>query len=406
MKIAIVGGGASGLMAAYTAAGSGAAVTVYEKNDRVGKKLLSTGNGKCNFSNLEMDETHYYSDNTEFIKAVLARFGAVDIVRFFESAGMLSKDKNGYLYPYSEQASTVLDTFRILMKERNVRVRTGEMVTGIVGMRDEKIKVCTAEGTEVYDKVILACGGKAAPKTGSDGNGYELLRKLGHTIHKTVPALVQLQVKEDFMKAISGVRAECKLTLFVDGKKQASERGEIQFTDYGISGIVTFQISRIAAYALSENRQVHVSVDFLPHQTPEELENFILAKKSNAGKEVTCEEFITGLLNKKLMMKFLSLLNISPAAKVSVLDEKAIKRLADICKDFKLTVKGTNSFDQAQVTAGGIPLKEVTENLESRILKNCFITGELLDVDGKCGGYNLQWAWATGYIAGKEAANN
>lgn len=406
MKIAIVGGGASGLMAAYTAAGSGAAVTVYEKNDRVGKKLLSTGNGKCNFSNLEMDETHYYSDNTEFIKAVLARFGAVDIVRFFESAGMLSKDKNGYLYPYSEQASTVLDTFRILMKERNVRVRTGEMVTGIVGMRDEKIKVCTAEGTEVYDKVILACGGKAAPKTGSDGNGYELLRKLGHTIHKTVPALVQLQVKEDFMKAISGVRAECKLTLFVDGKKQASERGEIQFTDYGISGIVTFQISRIAAYALSENRQVHVSVDFLPNQTPEELENFIRAKKSNAGKEVTCEEFITGLLNKKLMMKFLSLLNISPAAKVSVLDEKAIKRLADICKDFKLTVKGTNSFEQAQVTAGGIPLKEVTENLESRILKNCFITGELLDVDGKCGGYNLQWAWATGYIAGKEAANN
>lgn len=406
MKIAIVGGGASGLMAAYTAAGSGAAVTVYEKNDRVGKKLLSTGNGKCNFSNLEMDETHYYSDNTEFIKAVLARFGAVDIVRFFESAGMLSKDKNGYLYPYSEQASTVLDTFRILMKERNVRVRTGEMVTGIVGMRDEKIKVCTAEGTEVYDKVILACGGKAAPKTGSDGNGYELLRKLGHTIHKTVPALVQLQVKEDFMKAISGVRAECKLTLFVDGKKQASERGEIQFTDYGISGIVTFQISRIAAYALSENRQVHVSVDFLPHQTPEELENFIRAKKSHAGKEVTCEEFITGLLNKKLMMKFLSLLNISPAAKVSVLDEKAIKRLADICKDFKLTVKGTNSFEQAQVTAGGIPLKEVTENLESRILKNCFITGELLDVDGKCGGYNLQWAWATGYIAGKEAANN
>ena len=406
MKIAIVGGGASGLMAAYTAAGSGAAVTVYEKNDRVGKKLLSTGNGKCNFSNLEMDESHYYSDNTEFIKAVLARFGAVDIVRFFESAGMLSKDKNGYLYPYSEQASTVLDTFRILMKERNVRVRTGEMVTGIVGMRDEKIKVCTAEGTEVYDKVILACGGKAAPKTGSDGNGYELLRKLGHTIHKTVPALVQLQVKEDFMKAISGVRAECKLTLFVDGKKQASERGEIQFTDYGISGIVTFQISRIAAYALGENRQVHVSVDFLPNQTPEELENFIRAKKSHAGKEVTCEEFITGLLNKKLMMKFLSLLNISPAAKVSVLDEKAIKRLADICKDFKLTVKGTNSFEQAQVTAGGIPLKEVTENLESRILKNCFITGELLDVDGKCGGYNLQWAWATGYIAGKEAANN
>lgn len=406
MKIAIVGGGASGLMAAYTAAGSGANVTVYEKNDRVGKKLLSTGNGKCNFSNLEMDETHYYSDNTEFIKTVLSRFGAADTVRFFESAGMLSKDKNGYLYPYSEQASTVLDIFRILMKERNVRVRTGEMVTEIEGMRDGKIKVCTADGTEIYDKVILACGGKAAPKTGSDGNGYELLLKLGHTIHKTVPALVQLRVKEDFMKAISGVRAECKLTLFVDGKKQTSEQGEIQFTDYGISGIVTFQISRIAAYALSENRQVHVFIDFLPNQTPEELERFIRRKKSHVKKEVTCEEFITGLLNKKLMMKFLSLINVSQTAKVTVLDEKAIKRLAGICKEFKLTVRATNSFEQAQVTAGGIPLKEVTENLESRILKNCFITGELLDVDGKCGGYNLQWAWATGYIAGKEAANN
>lgn len=406
MKIAIVGGGASGLMAAYTAAGSGAAVTVYEKNDRVGKKLLSTGNGKCNFSNLEMDETHYYSDNTEFIKKVLARFGTADIVRFFESAGMLCKNKNGYLYPYSEQASTVLDIFRIQMKERNVRVRTGEMVTGIAGTKDSKIKVCTAGGSEVYDRVILACGGKAAMKTGSDGNGYELLLKLGHTIHRTVPALVQLRVKEDFMKAISGVRAECKLTLFVDGKKKASERGEIQFTDYGISGIVTFQVSRIAAYALSENRQVHVSMDFLPDKSMEEFEGFIRAKKSHAGKEVTCEEFITGLLNKKLMMKFLSLLNISPAAKVSSLDEKAVVGLAGICKDFKLTVRGTNSFEQAQVTAGGIPLKEVTENLESKILKNCFITGELLDVDGKCGGYNLQWAWATGYIAGKEAANN
>ena len=406
MKIAIVGGGASGLMAAYTAAGCGANVTVYEKNDRVGKKLLSTGNGKCNFSNLEMDETHYYSDNTEFIKTVLSRFGVADTVRFFESAGMLSKDKNGYLYPYSEQASTVLDIFRILMKERNVRVRTGEMGTEIEGMRDGKIKVCTADGTEIYDKVILACGGKAAPTTGSDGNGYELLLKLGHTIHKTVPALVQLRVKEDFMKAISGVRAECKLTLFVDGKKQTSEQGEIQFTDYGISGIVTFQISRIAAYALSENRQVHVFIDFLPNQTPEELERFIRRKKSHVKKEVTCEEFITGLLNKKLMMKFLSLINVSQTAKVTVLDEKAIKRLAGICKEFKLTVRATNSFEQAQVTAGGIPLKEVTENLESRILKNCFITGELLDVDGKCGGYNLQWAWATGYIAGKEAANN
>ncbi len=403
MKIAVIGGGASGMMAAVAAAKKGAVVTLFEANDRVGKKILSTGNGKCNFTNMEMDRTHYYSDDMNKVGAVLENFGALETLAFFEKAGMISKEKNGYVYPYSEQAQTVLDTFRILLKQNDIRLYTGEKITRVLAEKNGTFQVYAGEKSYSFDKVIFACGGNAAPKTGSDGNGYALLRKLGHSIVPTVPALVQLRCKEDFMKSIAGVRAECEIKLDIAGDLAGTEKGELQLTDYGISGIVVFQLSRLAAYALKDGKPVRAHIDFLPTYDEKTLYQIWCKKAARIPKDATAEEYFTGLLNKKLMTLFMKFNQVRPENDIRDISEKQLRGILKLVKNFTLHINGTNSFEQAQVTAGGVPLSEVSEHLESKLIKGCYIVGELLNVDGKCGGYNLQWAWSTGYLAGSHA---
>lgn len=402
--IGVIGGGAAGMMSAISAAGQGAKVTILEANDRLGKKLLSTGNGKCNLGNEKLDLEEYYTGEPEFLEKCLRRFSVDDTVIFFRQIGLLIKSKNGYLYPAGEQASSVLDVLRFEVAAAGVEVVTGCCVERIV--RDERTGGIQVQGggkNFVFDRVILATGGRAAPKTGSDGSGYLLAERLGHSLVPTVPALVQLKCREPFFKSISGVRAEAELSLMEAGKSGTKERGELQFTEYGISGIPVFQISRQVNYRLLREKEVEIAIDFLPDYTPEAFEQLYISRLLLQG-ERTVEEFFTGMLNKKLMQLFVRLAGLKPTEDIETADREKIKRVFALCRRFIVHATGHNGYDNAQVCAGGIPLAEVTEELESVKTPGVYFAGEILDVDGRCGGYNLQWAWSSGYIAGTAAA--
>ena len=367
-KIAVIGGGAAGMMAAIQAADAGALVDLYERNDRVGKKLLATGNGKCNFSNLDMKKNAYYGSAVSLYDNLFSVFGVRETVAFFNQHGMLIKDKNGYLYPMSEQASTVLDVLRFTLERYKVHVYTDSIIT-------------------------------------ADGNGYQLAEKLGHHVNTVVPALVQLRCHEDFFKIVSGVRIEAKLTLCIDGEDKNSVQGELQLTDYGISGIPVFQFSRQASYALRDKKKVSVIIDFLPHQSAESYETLWKERWERQGGQ-TLDRFLTGLSNKKINQLIIKLAGCSAhdtADSIPAAKRKTIERLY---RRLTVSVRETNGFEQAQVSAGGIPAEELTEQLESKYIPNLFFAGEIIDMDGICGGYNLQWAWTSGAVAGRAAAKN
>lgn len=441
-SVGVVGGGAAGMMAAVTAARCGAAVTLLERNDRPGKKILATGNGKCNLGNEKLDTEEYYTEFPDFLEKCLGRFGTKDTVAFFQGIGLMLKSKNGYLYPMSEQASSVLDVLRYELHRQNVQVITdckieaaempgkadvgAEQETGKSHregraaekrkepgeIREERkarrqngrgIRLKGGGKTYCFDRIILACGGQAAPRTGSDGIGYRLAEKLGHSLVPVVPALVQLRCREDFYKSIAGVRADALLTVNTKDGGFIRERGELQLTDYGISGIPVFQISRVVNYILRKEKDVEIRIDFLPDITGEDLRR-LAAARTPLQKGRTVEAFFTGLLNKKLMLLFIRLAGLKAAEDAASADPGKLSAVYRLCKCFAVHACGSNSYENAQVCAGGVPLREVTDQLESRKAPGIYFAGEILDVDGKCGGYNLQWAWCSGHIAGTAAA--
>ena len=400
-RVAVIGGGSSGMMAAITASKQGAFVTIYERNERVGKKILVTGNGKCNFTNADMRKECFYSEDTQKAWKMLARFGYEDTLSFFDELGVLYKEKGGYYYPACEQASAVLDALRFKVNELGITVKTEDKVTGISKQADG-ICIETQSGKQVYDSVILCTGGCAAPKTGSDGSGYKLAKKIGHHVTSTHPALVQLRCEESYVKQIAGVRADATVSFVDGGEILCTERGELQLTDYGISGIPVFQCSRVITKRLKNGRDCIAHIDFLSDYSMEEVDELFI-KRYEKMKSRTVAEFCTGLLNKKIMQLFMKLCSIKEDALVEKSKEK-LQTLFRLCKDFTLTITDANGYDMAQVTAGGVPLRELTDELESVIMPGVFFAGELVDVDGKCGGYNLQWAWTSGYIAGMQAS--
>ncbi len=404
-RIGVIGGGAAGIMAAITAARAGAEVTLYERNERVGKKLLSTGNGKCNFSNTDMSPCFYFSRDMDRALSVLERFDNKAALRFFHEAGMLTKEKRGGLYPAAEQASVVLDVLRLQLQKEQVELLTGEKVKEV--RADGKgIEVISEKGSRFFQGVIIACGGRAAPQTGSDGNGYDMAKALGHSLVPVVPALVQLKGGESWFSSVSGVRAETALKLMVEGRQEAEERGELQFTDYGLSGIVVFQMSRIAAYALRDKKKVDVCIDFLPDCPQEAYEEWSRKRLERMDEKENVEAFFTGMLHKKLMSLLIRLAGLKPGENCKKADKEKLRRVFALCRELKVSITDSHSFTHAQVCAGGLPLSQVTENLESLKQPGVYFAGEILDVDGKCGGYNLQWAWASGYVAGKSAAES
>lgn len=405
-EIAVIGGGAAGMTAAVLAADAGAAVTVFEKNDRVGKKLLSTGNGRCNFSNENMGAAFFRGTGAALADKILDQFGVARTKAFFSSLGMRIKDRSGYLYPASDQASTVLDLLRYELPRKRIDVHTEAAVRELsCDKKTEKFLVRGQNRSGYYDAVILACGGCAAPNTGSDGDGFRLSERFGHRIITPVPALTALRCKEKFYKQIAGVRCDAKLILVVDGVVVCEEKGELQITDYGISGIPTFQLSRFAARALQEKKPVTVRISFLPDFDEAACEAFFKARLRESGEDAM-DIFLTGIVNKKINQLLLKLAGIRETEKAKDVLPAAFEKLWQSYCGLETEVIGTNGFDKAQVSAGGVDCREVTDSLMSKLQPGLYFAGEILDIDGICGGYNLQWAWSSGAVAGKAAAHD
>lgn len=407
MKIAVVGAGASGMMAAITAAKHGAEVTLFEKNERVGKKILSTGNGKCNLGNLEFSMDQYYCEDKEKLQKMFRVFSTWDAVTFFENMGLMVKEKNGYLYPYSEQASSVLDVLRMELDREQVKLVTETEILSAEYPEGESVFVLKdAKGnSHTFEKLIIACGSPASLKKGEGMSGYELARQFGHNVKDVVAGLVQLKSDEPFIKALSGVRCQAGISLLINGERVDEEKGELQFTDYGISGIPVFQVSRQASYALKEGKDVSVLVDFYPDQEDKAF-TYMSRLRYDVLSDKTVENYLTGTLHKKINMVLLKQAGLKPDGKVQEAGYQKTGEIAKKSRAFPIHISGVNSMENAQVCAGGVDFGQINTELESEVVRGLYFAGEIVDVDGKCGGYNLQWAWSSGYIAGRNAAGS
>lgn len=402
-KVVVIGAGASGLVAAIYAKKRYDEVILVEKNEICGKKILATGNGRCNFWNEDQSIEHYRGSEMKKIEEVLSAKNKEEALEFFEKIGIKAKIKNGYYYPFSNQASSMQRALILEATKQKVNIKTSEEVIDIV-KKGDKFEIITKSKEKILaDLVILATGSKAAPKTGSDGIGYEICKKFGHSINKPMPALVQLKANEKFLKEWEGVRSDVAIFLFENGKKIASEVGEIQLTNYGISGICVFNLSGRVSTGLEKNKKEEVKINFLNGLNIKNEDEFIkwMEKRDRVLEDRNILEELEGILNYKLAKVLLKLSNINEIEKWKNLSDISKKNLAKNMTGFILNITGTNSFDKAQVCTGGVPIEEVDVNtMESKKQKGLFITGELLDVDGDCGGYNLEWAWITGIIAG------
>lgn len=413
-SVLVIGGGASGLMAAVTAAEQGAKVTLVERNRQVGKKILVTGNGRCNLTNEKQEPSCYRGGEPGFAETVLGEFGLSDTLRFFGKLGICTRSRNGYLYPYSDQASSVADALRMEAERRGVKLALGNRILELTAAKagpGTRLAARTEGWTYEGDACVLAAGSAAAPSTGSDGSGYVLAESLGHRIIRPLPALVQLRCRERFFERLAGLRMEALVRILADGKEIARDRGEVQFTKTGISGIPVFQVSRYAVRALDEGKNVEASLDLLPliaekgsGEQEEELEAFLKARLQDGGYKKG-EQFFTGLFHEKMALCLLERAGIPKARKAEEWKEEEIRRLLRGIRDFRVKIVSGGSFEQAQVCSGGIDTSEICpQTMESRLVPGLYIAGEVADIDGACGGYNLQWAWSSGYVAGFHAA--
>lgn len=401
-KIIVIGAGASGMLAAITAARQGASVTLLEGMEKPGKKLLITGSGRCNLTNLRQEPQCYRGADPVFIGAVLQQFPVTDTLAFFREIGLFTTARDGYVYPVTGQASSVLEVLLLEMKRLGVKLKCTEKVLSIKKDTDHGLfRVQTAGWTYEADAVILAAGSMAAPGTGSDGSGYTLAKGCGHSLVTPREALVPLLIRESWIRKLSGLRMQAAVSL-----EGHTELGELQWTDTGISGIVVFQLSRFAVHALAGQRGIPVQLDLLPSISGAELYNH-LAQICTLQDGRSAESLLAGILAKKAAAPLLQAAGITPSQKAEKLDKDTLQRLVRTIKQLTLTVSGSRSFEQAQVCQGGVRCAEVhPRTLESRKMPGLYLTGELLDVDGICGGYNLQWAWASGFAAGRAAADS
>ncbi|HAG69241.1 MAG TPA: aminoacetone oxidase family FAD-binding enzyme [Lachnospiraceae bacterium] len=408
MKIGIIGAGASGLCAAVTCARCGNEVTLIEHGERAGRKLLSTGNGKCNLSNTDRSLSHYHGDPA-FIKNVYDRVSFDSVISFLTGLGIFTRNRNGYLYPYSEQASAVLDVLRFAVRDTGVKLCTCEHVCGITVEGSGRLSVHTEKPSETdrsFDRLILCTGSRAAPVTGSDGSGYELARKLGHSIKEPLPALTYLRSDAPYCRELKGIRLSGRVTVFFDKEMAGTEEGELQFTETGISGIPVFQLSHLVSERLFEKKgrgRISASIDLLPFMSVNELASFLKDRKERWPMR-SAGELLTGLLPKNMSFLMNRLCGIKNSLRVSELSDEQLLKLSESIKGLSFNITGTGGFDRAQVCAGGVRTEEITDRLESELVKGLYFAGEIIDVHGDCGGYNLTWAFATGILAGISAS--
>ena len=398
MKIIVVGGGCSGVVAAINAKNKDNEVVILERNNTLLKKLLLTGNGRCNYFNEIYSIDNYHSNNMDLVNDFISDKNITMSKEFFDNLGIVPKIKNGYYYPYSNQAVSIKD---ILVNEVNrlgIKVIYDTYVEDVE--KEDKFIIKTNNEEYICDKLILSTGSFAYPKTGSDGHGYSILEKLGHTIIKPVPALVQLNANSKYLKDWDGVRSDVYLELFEDGEYLTKEEGEIQFTNYGISGICTFNLSHFISRGLEENKKYVVKINFVPF-----IKTLIspwLYEYANKNKEKDIYELLEGFLNKKLIPIILKESNIKSSKKYDELTKEEKVKLINSLRHFKVEITSTKGFDSSQVCNGGVSLDEININtMESKIVKDLYIIGELLDINGNCGGYNLTECWISGILSGK-----
>lgn len=405
-QIFIVGGGAAGMMAAISARRQGAEVTMLEQNPRIGKKILATGNGRCNFTNIYTDVSCYHGMNPKFAYTALANFDSQAAIDFFEGLGIVHRvEENGKVFPMSDQASSVLDVLIYELKRLGVTILCDTCVTKILP-RNNTFEIQTKQGRVFRaDKVILTTGGKAMPSSGSDGNGFTLARELGHTITDIFPGLVQLKLDGSYFKQLDGVKLVGTAELLYNNKSLAKEQGDILFTNYGISGPPILQLSRKAAELLRENKEAVLKITIINRISKEELISLI-ERRFNNSPEKTIAFSLVGLINKRLipvLLKEAGITNLNHP--VSSLSSKEREKIMTQLTDWRFKIRGTKSWSSAQITAGGIDTNEINQHtMESKIIRGLFFAGEIIDIDGQCGGFNLQWAWSSGFIAGQNAA--
>ena len=400
--VIIIGAGASGLMAAAAAASKGARVALLEHKDDIGKKILATGNGRCNFTNTDMSVNKFHGSKA-LIKNGLSQFNYADTIRFFKELGIPAYDNAGYIYPNSRQAASVVAAFRMELMRLHVDVKTGINITDIKPA-DDRTGYCiqTDKGSFKSKRLIIACGLTASPKLGSDGSLFRQIEALGHHIQKPLPALCGFSCDGLNFKKITGVRCDATVASVIDGQMTEQNTGELQLADYGISGIPVFQISSLMSRALDKGQRVEVIIDFLPAFSDDELNGYIKDRSITTTDNRSLNEMLNGLLNNKLLLELIHKSGVSPDKKGRLLTDDDCKSLTRSIKHTAVSVKKPRGVEFAQVCAGGICTKEIdVRTLESKIHPGLYFCGELLDVDGICGGYNLQWAWTSGYIAGE-----
>ena len=396
---AIIGGGAAGLMAACLLLRAGLKCTVLEKQQRVGRKLLSTGNGRCNMANMHASEKYYWGDK-KYIQSALKAFSPKDAVAFFESIGVPSVcDEEGRVYPFGNQAAGVLDALRLYITENGGEIRC-EFDAAKLTKTKWGWNTVSASGDSVKsDYVLIACGGAAAPKIGGGSGGYRLPEALGHKITPKVPAIAPLRTDAEAVRALKGIRAECVLTLTDRGQGLKSEKGEVLFNDGCVSGICAMQMARAVNRRMHKGGKCSLQINFA-----ENMPEGFIKTRAKLLPERTMEDFLSGMLPKRLGQVLIKAAGVSPlSVKAKELTDAQMTAIEQKITCWELPVLGTMGFDQAQVTTGGAEIHSFDENtLESRLAEGVFAAGEVLDIDGDCGGFNLQWAWSSAYLCAQE----
>ena len=398
MIVGIIGAGASGMAAALAAAET-AQVVLLERQARVGRKLLATGNGRCNLTNLHASGRGYHGENPGFSQRAISAFDPAATIAWFENLGLYTvAEDSGRVYPYSDQANSVVDVLRLALEQPNITLKTGFEVQKIK-KEAGGFNLSNGEETVYCDKLIIACGGLAGTKLGGSMAGYKLLAKLGHKCTKLRPTLVQLKCAWGGVVSLKGVRANCHARILRDGQTFAQSQGELQFTDYGISGPVVFEISRDVCQGKG---RWTAELDFLPDWTEQMLAQ-ALAKRGDRP----VEELLTGILHNRLGRVLTRCAGVKGNGLVKELSEAELEEVARCVKCFRLELTEPLGMDSAQVTAGGVITDDFDPaTMESKLVPGLYACGEVLDVDGDCGGYNLQWAWSSGRMAGLHAGGN
>lgn len=397
----VIGGGAAGLTAAITMARKGLDVAVIEHTDRIGKKILQTGNGKCNITNMKLSKECYNTSSRDFAFGIIKAFDNMDVIEMFNTLGVRTKDKNGYIYPASEQASTILDALKAAAQEYKVKIKAN---TTVLSIDDNNVVHC--QGIDFDAKsIVIATGSKASPKSGSDGSGYDLVKGLGVRIVEPLPALCGLRSNNKLCKVMAGVRCDGEVRIHINNIEVAKNRGEIQFTDYGISGIPVFQVSHDAVNGIYNHSKTKAIIDIMPEYNEDEF-NTIISDYVHSMPYKSGESILNGLINKKLASAVLGMSSLDKIA-VAEWDNKDIQRIVATIKGMEFVLTGYNGYDNCQVCSGGVAIDELNPNtLELYKRKNVYAIGEVVDVDGICGGYNLQWAWSSAVAAARSIIDN